>query len=153
MLCLVRPLPFGRHPQRQELTTLRRVSATNCAAIFNNTNKLPKHHWHTSWQPYSFQLDTEHVWTAFYLHALLIDSCTYKTTLSVPHTGDQDKRFDDAIKARNARIALNKYREYDHACDLCTTLFVPDPSSPDDDVSQYTSLKLGVILLALRALY
>ena len=67
---------------------------------------------------YSFNLDVDKVWSAFFLHGLLLDVGT--GTLDVPHDGANKHRLRSALLARNIRMAGPGQDEWNHACDACT---------------------------------
>ncbi|KAF8064136.1 hypothetical protein FPV67DRAFT_1671883 [Lyophyllum atratum] len=96
-------------------------SATNCARTYlssmSRTNNLPD-----NW-PYTASLDGEHVYDAFVILSLLRDHISRHSTLVVPHTGDQNKRFTDAMKERNDRIRVAGQPEINHWCTKCTRFY------------------------------
>ncbi|KAJ7065822.1 hypothetical protein C8F01DRAFT_1218892 [Mycena amicta] len=95
------------------------TSGTNCAKIYNESMKdrsltpfLP-----ADWG-YTFDLDVEKVWNAFFLHGLLLD--VGSGSLEVPHDGFNKHRFTAALLVRNQRMAGPGQTEWNHACDACT---------------------------------
>ncbi|KAF9034412.1 hypothetical protein BDZ89DRAFT_1227227 [Hymenopellis radicata] len=98
------------------------TSATNGARIYNEYLSRPEERpVHPNWPPErSFKLRTEHVWDAFLILSLLEDQLEHDSlSLSVPDTGDQSKRFTDAVRARNDRMRKTGQPEYAHFCDKC----------------------------------
>jgi hypothetical protein len=95
----------------------RRVSATNCArsyqAIITDRRSTAK-----PW-PFSFELDSDHVYDGFLILSLLEDSFSRLSTLIVPHTGLQKNRFLAAVQARNAQMRLYSQPEIRHYCTKC----------------------------------
>jgi hypothetical protein len=73
--------------------------------------------------PFKGSLKGDHVQDGFFILSLLEDHLNRNTTLVVPHTGEQAKRFTEAIKARNARMTLYGQREITHRCEKCTWIY------------------------------
>ncbi|KAF7290011.1 hypothetical protein HMN09_01305800 [Mycena chlorophos] len=95
------------------------TSNTNCAKIYNESLKdrdispfLPP-----DWK-YTFDLDVQKVWNAFFIHGLLLDHQGHRV-LEVPHDATQKDRFKDALLARNKRVAGPGRDEWNHACAGC----------------------------------
>ncbi|KAI0689281.1 hypothetical protein C8T65DRAFT_588799, partial [Cerioporus squamosus] len=74
-------------------------------------------------------LDSDHVWSAFYLHALMLDSSRRSETLCLPHKGKQSERFRAALTLRNVRMAGTGQLQWAHACDECEKVNIPDDTS------------------------
>ncbi|KAF7289811.1 hypothetical protein MIND_01355400 [Mycena indigotica] len=95
------------------------TSGTNCAKIYNESMK-PEHL--TPLLPaewgYAFDLDVEKVWSAFFLHALLLDA--ENSSLEVEHNTVNKFRLTSALLARNQRMAGTGQAEWNHACEACT---------------------------------
>lgn len=101
------------------------TSASNCAELYNSglaqTPLQP--HLPSSW-PFGFRLQTAHVWDAFVVLSLLEDRAINNGGfLDVPHGGDQQDRFKEATRERNARIQAYGQPEVFHRCDKCTRFF------------------------------
>ena len=98
-----------------------RKSFTNCARTYDvalsGRDGLP-----TDWT-FKAALKGDHVQDAFIIVSLLEDHHERNTTLIVPHSGEQAKRFTEAIKARNARIKLYGQEEVIHRCKKCTRIY------------------------------
>lgn len=95
-----------------------RKSATNCARTYSiayaqNEGNIPQ-----DW-PYTTSLKGDHIYNGFLIISLLEDHSTRNSILTVPHHGDQAKRFMEAIRARNARMRLYGQPEILHCCDVC----------------------------------
>ncbi|KAI0684068.1 hypothetical protein C8T65DRAFT_594255, partial [Cerioporus squamosus] len=76
-------------------------------------------------------LDSDHVWSAFYLHALMLDSARRSEALCLPHRGKQSERFRGALALRNVRMAGTGQLHWAHACDVCEKVNIPEvPSKP-----------------------
>ncbi len=76
-------------------------------------------------------LDGDHVWSAFYLHALMLDSERRLQPLHLPHHGMQSDRFRSALALRNVRMAGIGQPHWSHACDECERIIPPaDPTQP-----------------------
>nr|GAT48245.1 predicted protein [Mycena chlorophos] len=95
------------------------TSNTNCAKIYNESLKdrgflcfLP-----ADW-PYTFDLDVQKAWNAFFIHGLLIDHQGGRV-LEVPHDAAHKDRFKAALLARNKRMVGPGRDEWNHACDGC----------------------------------
>jgi hypothetical protein len=67
-----------------------------------------------------FILTADHIWDGFLLLSLLEDYQTQHTTLHVPHSGEHQNRFTEAVKAWNQWIQLFGQEELRHYCDKCT---------------------------------
>lgn len=91
------------------------------------------------------ELEYEIVYDAFFLYSLLLDYYRHrKTDISVqlqpftlPHRGDQDRRLDAALEARNLRFAGNGRKAWTHACDDCFKVFTGPDGSPCTCVPQH----------------
>jgi hypothetical protein len=99
-----------------------RKSATNCARTYGvtygqNEGNLPR-----DW-PYTASLKGDHIYDGFLIISLLEDHSTRNSILTVPHHGDQAKRFTEAIRARNARMRLYGQPEILHCCDVCMRIY------------------------------
>ncbi|KAJ7353282.1 hypothetical protein DFH08DRAFT_987489 [Mycena albidolilacea] len=97
------------------------TSATNAARVYDTCLSKPENRPdHKDWPPTrSFKLRTEHVWDGFLILSLLEDYVERNEILEVPHTGEQNVRFNNAIRKRNARFRLCGQPEWAHYCDKC----------------------------------
>ncbi len=81
--------------------------------------------------PERVPLTSEHVWNAFYIHALMLDVQRRQVPLQFPHHGPQAERFRDVMAARNIRMAGTGQPQWAHTCDECERIVRPaDPSQP-----------------------
>ncbi|KAF8166839.1 hypothetical protein BJ912DRAFT_1025855 [Pholiota molesta] len=92
---------------------------TNCArsymvSLANNSENIPP-----NW-PFKASLKGDHVSDAFTILSLMDDHRERHAILTVPHTGDQSKRFITAIQERNIRMRLYSQPEVRHRCTKCT---------------------------------
>ncbi|KAJ7702176.1 hypothetical protein B0H16DRAFT_1902481 [Mycena metata] len=97
------------------------TSATNCARTYNDglVNQRVASLLPTTW-PYTFQMDVEDAWNAFFLHNLIIDHHSRGETLELSHVANsQADRLRPALHARNARMAGTGQDAWNHVCDLC----------------------------------
>lgn len=114
--------------------TCRRLSATRFADLYNSSLATPP-----SAPPCDSSLKQEInydiVLDAFFLYSLLLDHHKRKQSSAqpdfppfvLPHDGDQDRRYDIPLEARNIRYANNGRKAWTHACDDCFKLFTrPD---------------------------
>ncbi|EJD55118.1 hypothetical protein AURDEDRAFT_155348 [Auricularia subglabra TFB-10046 SS5] len=62
------------------------------------------------------------VFEAFLLHALLRFHATLGQSLSLPHGGSNDRRFDEALQQRNVLMAGTGQPQWAHACKRCTLI-------------------------------
>ncbi|KAJ7176233.1 hypothetical protein C8R43DRAFT_943027 [Mycena crocata] len=97
------------------------TSATNAARVYDTCLSKPENRpQHKDWPPSrSFHLRTEHVWDGFLVLSLLEDYEEHNKILQVPNTGEQNVRFNDAIRERNSRFRLNGQPEWSHYCNKC----------------------------------
>lgn len=107
-------------------TSLFRVSATNCAQIYNMTHPPPND---LPWD-FSLELKTAEVWTGFVALCLLEDCERRQELLRVPHVGDQRDRYTQAMKERNHRIQAYGQPSLSHFCDGCLRVW-QDPENPE----------------------
>ena len=101
---------------------LSRTSATNCAQLYNHTLARPPHQSSlpTNW-PYSFNVQSWHVWDAFVILSLLEYRRDYRLgVLDIPHGGSQRDRFKEAMRERNAHVRLCGLGQVPHWCFKCT---------------------------------
>lgn len=100
---------------------LSRTSATNGARLYNSCLSRPETRpVHPDWPPErSFKLTTEQVWDGFIILSLLEDYAGRNAILRVPHGGDQNDRFTEAMRERNERIRTYGQPELSHYCDKC----------------------------------
>lgn len=103
-----------------------RVSATNCAQIYNMTHPPPND---IPWN-FSLELKTDAVWTAFVALCLLEDCERRHELLRVPHVGDQRDRYTEVMKERNHRIQAYGQPSLLHFCDGCLRIW-QDPENPE----------------------
>ncbi|KAJ7116818.1 hypothetical protein C8R43DRAFT_902319 [Mycena crocata] len=68
-------------------------------------------------------LNGDLVLDAFLLHAILHDKHKRRETLSLPHTGYQNHRFDEELAARNYRMAGTGQDMWAHACHRCMKIY------------------------------
>lgn len=84
-------------------------------------------------------LDYETVFDAFFLYSLLLDHQSRKrytetcAPFRLPHGGEQDNRYDEALEERNLRFTLNDRKAWSHACDDCMKI----RTHPDGRKSEY----------------
>lgn len=71
-------------------------------------------------------LHVDVVLDAFFLHGLLRDFDKNCCQLSVPHSGLQRHRFDDALDKRNYRMAGTGQEMWAHACNKCMYIYQRD---------------------------
>ncbi|KAF8186294.1 hypothetical protein BJ912DRAFT_1022838 [Pholiota molesta] len=100
-------------------TNIAAKSFTNCArsymvSLANNLENIPP-----NW-PFKASLKGDHVFDAFTILSLMDDHRERHAILTVPHTGDQSKRFITAIQERNIRMRLCSQPEVRHRCTKCT---------------------------------
>lgn len=79
----------------------------------------------------SHAITPEHVWNAFYIHALLEDKSRRNLQLQVPHNCIQSSRFTAALDERNRLMAGVGQPLWAHACDECEHVIVPSPDAED----------------------
>ncbi|KAJ7457135.1 hypothetical protein B0H11DRAFT_1738737 [Mycena galericulata] len=109
------------HHNDQFSIYLCRTSATNCARTYNDglSNQSVASALPTTW-PYSFEIDVEDVWNAFFLHNLVLDHGLRGLVLELSHNASsQSERLRPALHERNARMAGTGQDAWNHACDLC----------------------------------
>ncbi|KAJ7929413.1 hypothetical protein B0H13DRAFT_2310564 [Mycena leptocephala] len=97
------------------------TSATNCARTYNEglLNHIVASSLPPTW-PYSFQIDVEDVWKAFFLHNLVLDHTARGLALELAHNADsQAERLRPALYKRNSRMAGTGQDAWNHVCDLC----------------------------------
>ncbi|PPQ76766.1 hypothetical protein CVT26_000266 [Gymnopilus dilepis] len=102
------------------------TSATNCARIYNGglINDVPKAALPADWQT-SLVIDLEDVWNGFYLHSLLLHHYEKDTTFILPHQAEsQAKRLEGALRERNQLMAGPGQEAWNHACKLCSYVYV-----------------------------
>lgn len=100
---------------------ISRVSATNHARTYELSQaRFPKQA--NQWQ-FQKKLDSDFVWDAFVLLALLEDHGDRHTILTVPHTGLQKDRFTTQMASRNERIIVEGQPEISHWCEKCMRVF------------------------------
>ncbi|KAJ7715127.1 hypothetical protein B0H16DRAFT_1435194 [Mycena metata] len=118
------------------------TSATNGARVYNDSlsqpDKIPDH---PDWMDTTFKLRPENVWDGFILLSLLEDHEARGATLRVPHTGDQQDRFTQAMQERNARIQLCGQPEWGHYCTKCLRVW------DEDGKMSNTAEKLHVLVI------
>ena len=62
----------------------------------------------------------DHVWDAFFIYALLLDTNERNVPLDLDHNApDNAQRLRAALDARNERIVGPGQELWNHACDLC----------------------------------
>ncbi|KAF7300735.1 hypothetical protein MKEN_01298300 [Mycena kentingensis (nom. inval.)] len=96
------------------------VSATNCSRTYDLTLAGPnvQHMKDFGWQ-FGTQLTTEHVWDAFTLLTLLDHCRRGRTVLAVPHGGDHENRFTEAMARHNEQVVNFGNNAVNHCCDRC----------------------------------
>ena len=99
-----------------------RVSATNCARLYNIAEARRATELKTAWQ-FSTSLTTEQVWDTFCLLSLLDDHAQRHVQLTLPHDGNQKDRYSAAMRARTERMIIHGQEELPHACDGCVRIF------------------------------
>lgn len=106
---------------------IHRTSATGCTSTYNDSlASLSTSHgvpFPDDW-PFDRKLRVEHVWDAFTLQCLLRDCAQRKTTLELPHTGEQRHRFSQAVRRRNDFIQRTGQPELSHRCNKCVRYWV-----------------------------
>ncbi|RPD56578.1 hypothetical protein L226DRAFT_433281, partial [Lentinus tigrinus ALCF2SS1-7] len=89
-------------------------------------------------------MDGDHVWQAFYLHALLLDAARRTEILCLPHRGKQAERFRTALALRNLRMAGTGQPQWAHACNECEKVSgSADPSQPQSIACVMDGVTLG----------
>ncbi|KAJ3541794.1 hypothetical protein NMY22_g3754 [Coprinellus aureogranulatus] len=96
------------------------VSSANCANIY--LSQYPDCD-AEDWPFKASTLDGEEVFDGIILSSLLDDCNGRNAILTVPHGGDQSKRFTEAIKARNARMRMSGLPDIDHICSKCVRVY------------------------------
>ncbi|KAJ7576367.1 hypothetical protein C8J56DRAFT_800133 [Mycena floridula] len=76
------------------------------------------------------KLTNKHVYDGFTVLTLWEDHLSRKSSLVVPHTGEQAVRFTAAIRVRNERIRLFGHGEVRHYCEKCVRRF---PATEEKD--------------------
>lgn len=119
-----------------------RLSATNCARIYNHTfahrsahifnNPLafpsahhPDPYSDLDWQV-SLEVRAEDVMNGFLEYSLLLDKAEHNGRLVLPHGGSQKDRLQPALDERNTLTEGTGQENYLHACDLCFIVFTDD---------------------------
>ncbi|KAJ7599944.1 hypothetical protein C8J56DRAFT_768806 [Mycena floridula] len=103
------------------------ASADSCANTYVKLHKkiisdFPEH-WIV--QP---TLLNKHVYDGFTILALWQDHSNRRSTLIVPHDGDQAHRFTAAMRARTDRIRTFGHSEVRHYCEKCVRRFPATPT-------------------------
>lgn len=96
------------------------VSATNCANIYLSQHPDCDVE---GWPFKASTLDGEEVFDGITLLSLLDDCTARNALLSVPHGGDQSRRFIEAIRARNARMRVSGLPDVNHICSKCVRVY------------------------------
>jgi len=103
------------------LTNSYRKSATNCARSYSlalaGSGTIPD-----GW-PFKPALKGDHVYNGFIIASLLEDHRERHGILTVPHNGEHEDRFKQAIRDHNIRIKLYGQPEILHACEKCARLY------------------------------
>ncbi|KAJ7172783.1 hypothetical protein C8R43DRAFT_874068 [Mycena crocata] len=97
------------------------TSATNCARTYNDGlgNQTVAASLPTVW-PYTFQLDVEDVWNAFFLHNLILDHNSRGLPLQLLHMAQsQSDHLRPALRERNGRMVGPGQPAWNHVCRLC----------------------------------
>ncbi|KAG2005882.1 hypothetical protein CC2G_002248 [Coprinopsis cinerea AmutBmut pab1-1] len=95
------------------------AAASYSAAFNNDEESYDRRFWRLS--P---ELRQEHASDGFFILSLLEDCRRRGFVLEVPHSGDQSKRFQAALEARNEWIILNGQPDaVRHACDKCMRVY------------------------------
>ncbi|KAF7341033.1 hypothetical protein MSAN_02089100 [Mycena sanguinolenta] len=97
------------------------TSATNCARTYNEglSNQIVSSALPGNW-PYSFEIDVEDVWNAFFIHNLIVDHNSRGMVLELSHAApSQSERLRPALHERNARMAGPGQDAWNHACNSC----------------------------------
>lgn len=100
------------------------MSASNCTKVYNSTRATATYSIGFEWSPY---LDTEQVWDAFVLQALLEDHAARNMTLHLPHDGTQERHLREAMQTRNIRMQREGLLHVRHWCLKCTRIFDKRP--------------------------
>ncbi|KAJ7718060.1 hypothetical protein B0H16DRAFT_1797918 [Mycena metata] len=109
------------------------TSATNCARTYNSglPNEAIQSSLPATWST-SLELDVQDVWNAFFLYALLLDNQVHGKILHLSHTApSQSERLRPALHERNLRIAGVGQPGWNHACNLCCSIYI------DEDGNEY----------------
>ncbi|KAJ7744876.1 hypothetical protein B0H16DRAFT_1889524 [Mycena metata] len=109
------------------------TSATNCARTYNSglSNEAIQPSLPATWST-SLELDVQDVWNAFFLYALLLDNQVHGTILHLSHTApSQFERLRPALHERNLRMAGVGQPGWNHACNLCCSIYI------DEDGNEY----------------
>jgi hypothetical protein len=111
---------------RTQLTSLR-TSATNCARVYNlsmgdysrkRQNKL-------RWK--GMQMEMEHVWNGFFLHALILEAVRSESRLVLPNDEvHHSERFAGALHQRNEAYKGPARPMWNHICNLCSKVVLRD---------------------------
>jgi hypothetical protein len=104
-----------------------RTSATNCARIYNMSMGDYTRSRQLETGSKGLQMDMEHVWNAFFLHALILDAIRSGTRLSLPNDDVQhSERYSAALCIRNEVYKAAGRPFWNHICDLCSKVVVRD---------------------------
>ncbi|KDQ55343.1 hypothetical protein JAAARDRAFT_133990, partial [Jaapia argillacea MUCL 33604] len=77
---------------------------------------------------YSFDLDGDLVWDAFFLHALVCESTEQGSKLWLSNQGSHSNHIENALHDHNAAMAGPGQEQWNHACDLCCAVETVDGS-------------------------
>lgn len=98
-----------------------RTSATNCARIYNLAmgDYTRERQIATTWN--GMQMEMEHVWNSFYLHALIHHSIRSQTCLTLPNSDiHHSECYAGALEDRNEAYQSAGRPFWNHICDGCT---------------------------------
>ena len=106
-----------------------RVSAQNCANVYNNGIGQPAPHTLQLLQSVipahaSASLSSEQVWHAFFLYSLLWDVAKCSQQLVILHSREHNDQLKYMMEQHNLHILGQGQWEKMHACDICCK-FIP----------------------------
>lgn len=114
-------------PENSISLILSRTSATNCARIYNMSMGDYTRSRQLETRSKGLQMDMEHVWNAFFLHALILDAIRSGTWLSLPNDDVQhSERYSPALCIRNEIYKAAGRPFWNHICDTCSKVVVRD---------------------------
>jgi hypothetical protein len=109
------------------LFTSPRTSATNCARVYNlsmgdySRNRQNQLGWR------GMQMEMEHVWNGFFLHALILEAVCSESRLILPNAEVHHlERFSGALHQRNEAYKGPARPMWNHICRLCSKVVLRD---------------------------
>jgi hypothetical protein len=97
--------------------------------------------------PFKPALKGDHVYHGFIITSLVDDHHERHKILTVPHDGEQEDRFKQAIRERNARIKLYGQPEILHACEKCVRFY------PEEQKCSYSVIPLVQVIRLIIIIY